>query len=65
MTVHGTTHPTTWKVNAHADGNDVVGTATTAFTFKDMGLDQPRVPIVLSVEDTIKLEYDFRLTPKP
>lgn len=65
MTVHGATHPTTWKVSAHADGNDVVGTATTAFTFKEMGLDQPRVPIVLSVEDTIKLEYDFRFTPKP
>jgi hypothetical protein len=65
LKVHGTAHPTTWKVTAHADGNDVVGKATTAFTFKDMGLDQPRVPIVLSVEDTIKLEYDFRFTPKP
>ena len=65
LTVHGATHPTTWNVTAHADGNDVVGTALTSFTFKDMGLDQPRVPIVLSVEDTIKLEYDFRFTPKP
>jgi polyisoprenoid-binding protein YceI len=65
LTVHGTTHPTTWKVNAKADGNDIVGTAKTAFTFKDMGMDQPKVPIVLSVEDTIKLEYDFRFTPKP
>jgi polyisoprenoid-binding protein YceI len=65
LTVHGTTHPATWKVSAHADGNDIVGTAKTAFTFKDMGLDQPKVPIVLSVEDTIKLEYDFRFTPKP
>jgi polyisoprenoid-binding protein YceI len=65
LTVHGATHPTTWTVTAHADGNDVVGTALTSFTFKDMGLDQPRVPIVLSVEDTIKLEYDFRFTPKP
>ena len=30
--------------------------------FKDVGLDQPRVPVVLSVADTIKLEYDFRFT---
>ncbi|MEP6494841.1 MAG: YceI family protein [bacterium] len=63
LTVHGVSHPTTWKVTAHSDGGDVVGTATTAFTFKDVGLDQPRVPVVLSVADTIKLEYDFRFTP--
>ena len=63
LTVHGNTRPTTWQVTARADGKDVVGTATTAFTFKDMGLDQPRVPVVLSVADTIKLEYDFRFAP--
>jgi polyisoprenoid-binding protein YceI len=63
LTVHGATHPTEWTVTAHADGADIVGTATTAFTFKDLGLDQPRVPVVLSVADTIKLEYDLRFTP--
>lgn len=65
LTVHGVTHPTTWKVTAHSDGPDIVGTATTAFTFKDFGLDQPHVPIVLGVEDTIKLEYDFHFAPAP
>jgi polyisoprenoid-binding protein YceI len=63
LTVHGTTRPIEWKVTAHADGSDVVGTAATAFTFKDFNLDQPSVPVVLSVADTIKLEYDFRFTP--
>jgi polyisoprenoid-binding protein YceI len=63
LTVHGNTRPTTWQVTARADGKDVVGTASTAFTFKDMGLEQPRVPVVLSVADTIKLEYDFRFVP--
>lgn len=61
LTVRGVTHPTTWQVTAHADGKDIVGTAVTAFTFKDFELVQPRVPVVLSVADTIKLEYDFRL----
>lgn len=65
LTVHGTTRPTEWNVTAHAEGSDIVGTATTAFTFKDMGLDQPSVPVVLSVADTIRLEYDFRFTPAP
>lgn len=64
LTVHGVTHPTTWHVTARADGNDIVGSAATAFTFKDFGLDQPSVPVLLSVADTIKLEYDFRLTPE-
>ena len=60
LTVHGSTHPAVWQVTAHADGQDVAGTATTAFTFKDINLEQPKVPVVLSVADTIKLEYDFR-----
>lgn len=63
LTVHGVTRPTTWKVIAHSEGGDIVGTATTSFTFKDFSLDQPKVSVLLSVEDTIKLEYDFRFSP--
>ena len=63
LTVHGATHPTTWQVTARGEGNSIVGTATTAFTFKDLGLEQPKVPVVLSVADTIRLEYDFRFVP--
>ena len=63
LTVHGVTRPTTWQVTARGEGRDVVGTATTAFTFKDFNLEQPRVPVVLSVADTIRLEYDFRFVP--
>lgn len=65
LTIHGVTRPTTWQVTARAEGADVVGTATTAFTFKDFSLDQPKVPIVLSVADTVRLEYDFRFTQQP
>lgn len=63
LTVRGVTHPTTWQVIAHTQGNDVVGTASTLFTFKDFDIDQPRVPVVLSVADTIRLEYDFHFAP--
>jgi polyisoprenoid-binding protein YceI len=65
LTIHGVTRPTTWQVTARADGSDVVGKATTAFTFKDFSLEQPRVPIVMSVADTVRLEYDFRFTNSP
>ena len=60
LVLKGVSRPTVWNVTARAEGQDVAGTATTAFTFKDAGLDQPKVPVVLSVADTIKLEYDFR-----
>ena len=62
LTVHGVTRPTVWNVKARQEGQDIVGNATTAFTFKDINLDQPKVPVVLSVADTIKLEYDFKVT---
>ena len=61
LVLKGVPHPTVWNVTARAEGQDVAGSASTAFTFKDVGLDQPKVPVVLSVADTIKLEYDFRL----
>ena len=40
------------------------GAASTAFTFADFKLVQPKVAVVLTVADTIKLEYDFRLVRK-
>lgn len=64
LTVRDQTRPTTWQVTAHRQGNDIVGTATTQFTFKDFAMDQPRVPIVLSVADTIRLEYSFHFAPE-
>jgi len=64
LTVRGVTRPTTWHVKAEAKAGQVTGAASTAFTFKDFNIEQPRVPIVLSVADTIKLEYDFTLVQK-
>lgn len=65
LTVRGVTKPTTWQVDAAFDGGRITGTATTTFPFSEFGLTQPRVPVVLSVADTIKLEYTFSLVPKP
>lgn len=59
MTVHGITRPATWDVTLTAHGNDYSGMATTHIKFEDFGLDQPRLMIVISVVDDVKLEYDF------
>jgi polyisoprenoid-binding protein YceI len=64
MTIHGTTNPVTWAVTARTADGEYTGTAKTAFTFEDFGLTKPRVASVLSVVDTIRLEYDFRLVPQ-
>jgi polyisoprenoid-binding protein YceI len=62
LTVRGVTRPTTWKVDAQFAPGGMTGKAATAFKFKDFTIDQPRVPVVLSVADTIKLELDFMMT---
>ena len=61
LTIHGVTKPVTWNVKATLNGADVTGNATTTFTFDYFDLDQPNVPVVLSVDDNIVLEYDFHL----
>jgi len=65
LTVHGVTRPTVWHVKAKSSGNDVTGSGWTQFTFTDVQLAQPHLPFLLSVADTIKLEYDFHLVREP
>ena len=61
LTVHGVTRPTTWKGSATFHDGKITGSAATAFTFSDIQMEQPRVPVLLSVADTIRLEIDFDL----
>jgi len=61
LTVKDVTRSTIWDVTLTAAGSTLTGTATTSFTFEEFGLTKPRVARVMSVEDTIKLEYDLKL----
>jgi polyisoprenoid-binding protein YceI len=61
LTVRGVTRPTTWRVTATVANGQVSGNATTKFAFTDFQMEKPRVRSVLSVADTIALEYDFKL----
>jgi polyisoprenoid-binding protein YceI len=65
LTVHGVTRPTVWHAKAKSSGNDITGSGWTQFTFADAQLAQPRLPVLLSVADTIRLEYDFHLVRQP
>jgi polyisoprenoid-binding protein YceI len=61
LTVRGVTRPTTWRVTAKVANGEVSGSAATKFAFADFEMPKPQVRSVLSVADTIALEYDFRL----
>jgi len=64
MTIHGVTRPMSWDVTATVDKGTITGKASTRFQFADFGMERPRVAIVLSVVDDIKLEYDFRFVQR-
>jgi polyisoprenoid-binding protein YceI len=63
LTVRNVTKPMKWDVVARRQGNDIVGTAKTVFTLQDFNIEKPRVVMVLSVADTVRLEYDFHFAP--
>ncbi|MGH8434988.1 MAG: YceI family protein [Pseudomonas sp.] len=63
LTVRDQTRPATWDVTAKLTQGAITGKANTKFTFADFGMTKPRVRSVLSVDDDIKLELDFRLVP--
>ncbi len=61
LTIRNVTKPVAWDVVCRPQGEQGTCTATTSFDFPYFGLTQPRVPVVLSVQDTIRLEVDLGL----
>ena len=61
LTIIDQTRPITWNASADfgAGGAEITGLASAEFTFEDFAMDKPSVAIVLSVEDTIRLEIEF------
>ncbi|MDQ3701302.1 MAG: YceI family protein [Chloroflexota bacterium] len=59
MTIKGAKKDVTWDVSARREGSNLTATATTNFTFGDFNLVQPRVPLVLSITDDIRLEVNL------
>ncbi len=60
LTVLDQTRPVTWDASAEfGDDDSITGTAAVEITFEQFNIDKPRVAVVVSVEDTIRLEIDF------
>jgi polyisoprenoid-binding protein YceI len=60
MTLKGVTKEVTFNIASTLRGATVAGVATTSFKFADFNLPKPAVPLLLSAEDTINLEVEFR-----
>ena len=60
LTVKDQIRPVVWDATAEfREDGKASGQASVEFTFADFDMDKPSVAIVLSVEDTIRLELDF------
>ena len=60
LTLHGVTREATWNVVA-TFGNDLVGgRATTTIDFASYGMTKPSLARLMSVDDKIELEIEFR-----
>jgi len=65
MSLHGVTSEVTWNVVATVTSDTVAGRATTTLPFATFGMAKPTVPFVLTVDDKIQLEVEFRAKRTP
>ena len=61
LTIHGVTKEVTLKGYATISSTTVSGRAITNFTFATFGLPKPSLARLLSVDDNIQLEIEFRM----
>ena len=62
LTIRDQTDTVTWETTATFTEGGVEGLAKTVVTFEQYGMTKPRVAIVLSVVDEIRLEINFAAT---
>ncbi len=62
MTLHGVMQEVEWAASATFTPDSFSGTATMPFTFTQYGMEPPRAPILLSVDDNGVMELDFTFT---
>jgi polyisoprenoid-binding protein YceI len=60
LTLHGVTKEATWNVVATFGNDQVAGRATTTLQFATFNLTKPSLARLMSVDDKIELEIEFR-----
>ena len=59
MTIHGVTKEITWDLAADVEQDIVNGIAKTEIDFNLFNIKKPRLPFILTLEDTLRLELEF------
>jgi polyisoprenoid-binding protein YceI len=63
LTLRDVTKPVAWEAKVTLVEGALTGTAATMFEMPDFGIEPPSVPVVLSLDETIRLEVDFTARP--
>ena len=63
LTLRDVTKLVAWEANVTVIDGALSGTAATMFEMPDFGIEPPSVPVVLSLDETIRLEVDFTARP--
>lgn len=63
LTFHGVTRLAAWEATVTQDGESLIGTATTNFTFPDFEIEKPIVGPVVGIADEVTLEVDLVAAP--
>jgi polyisoprenoid-binding protein YceI len=63
LTLRDTTKVVAWEAEASMDGDNLVLKATTDFDMPDFGITPPSVPVVLALDENVRLEFDMTAAP--
>jgi polyisoprenoid-binding protein YceI len=61
MTLHGVTKEAVWSAVATLRGATIAGRATATVLFSDFKIPKPSVPLLLSADEKIQLEVEFKM----
>ena len=64
LTLRDTTKLVAWDATVTLDGDTLTGAAATEFEMPDFAIEPPSVPVVLSLDETIRLEFDVTARPQ-
>lgn len=63
LTLKDVTKLVAWEATVTRDGDTLSGTAATEFAMPEFSIEPPSVPVVLSLDETIRLEFDITARP--
>lgn len=64
LTLRDVTKLVAWEAKVKRDGDMLTGEAATEFEMPDFSIEPPSVPVVLSLDETIRLEFDVTARPQ-